>query len=69
MKMMSVEEMMNFWWYKAYEIAKEDNPNGKEQRAVFIEAYTSYLFYKEAYEEHYDEAVEEADYRLGISED
>lgn len=69
MKMMSVEEMMDFWSQKAYEIASEDNPNEKEQRALLIEAYTSYLFYKEAYYEHYDEASRVADFRLGISED
>lgn len=69
MKMMSVEELMNFWWYKAYEIAKEDNLNVKEKRALFIEAYTSYLFYEEAYEKHSDEAIREAEYRLGKSED
>lgn len=69
MKMMSVEELMNFWWYKAYEIAKENNPNVKEKRALFIEAYTSYLFYEEAYEKHSDEAIREAEYRLGKSED
>ena len=69
MKMMSIEELMNFWWQKAYEIAKEDNPNVKEKRALFIEAYTSYLFYEEAYEKHSDEAIREAEYRLGKSED
>lgn len=69
MKMMSLEELMYFWRQKAYEIAKEDMPDKKYKRALFIEAYTSYLFYEEAYEKHSDEAIREANIRLGISED
>lgn len=69
MEMMSVEELMEFWSQKAYEISSEDSLNKKEQYALFIEAYTSYLFYKEAYEDHYEEAREQAEYRLGKSED
>ncbi|QSN68508.1 hypothetical protein JTZ62_04950 [Mammaliicoccus sciuri] len=69
MKMMSVEELMGFWSDKAYKIAGDDSLNYKEQRCLFIEAYASYLFYKEAYEEHYEEAREQANYILGISED
>ena len=56
MNMMTVEEMRDYWLEKADNIASDKDLNYKVRYSTFIEAYTTYLFYKDAVEEYYEYA-------------
>ena len=56
MDMMSVEEMKYYWLRLAENIASDKDLNYKVRYSTFIEAYTTYLFYRDAVEEYYEYA-------------
>lgn len=60
MNMMTVEEMRDYWLELAENIASDKDLNYKVRYSTFIEAYTTYLFYRDAVEEYEEEAREVA---------
>lgn len=65
MEPMSIEELKLYWEDKAKEIADDENLDSKAKHYLFRDAYETFLFYREAVNEHEDEARDEA-MRLGF---
>lgn len=60
MEQMNLDELMNYWEEKARDIASDESLNYKERYYEFIDAYTTYLFYRNAVDEIYEEAQDVA---------
>lgn len=60
MEQMNLDELMNYWEEKARDIASDESLNYKERYYEFIDAYTTYLFYRNAVDEFYEEAQDVA---------
>lgn len=60
MEQMTLDELMDYWLEKSQDIAHDESLNYKERYYKFIDAWTTYLFYRNAVNELYDEAEGEA---------
>lgn len=56
MEPMTLDELMEYWLEKSQDIAHDESLNYKERYYKFIDAWTTYLFYRSAVNELYDEA-------------
>lgn len=60
MEPMTLDELMEYWLEKSQDIAHDESLNRKERYYKFIDAWTTYLFYRNTVNELYDEAEGEA---------
>lgn len=61
MEPMTLDELMIYWLEKSGDIATDESLNDTDRYYQFIDAYTAYLFYRNAVNDLYEEAEREAE--------
>lgn len=68
MEPMTLDELMEYWLDKAEDIVFDRSLDYKDRYYQFVDAYTTYLFYRNAVNELYDEAKGEAMSYVGLTD-